>query len=119
MRQVWGVEEVRKACGGLVGAVVEAVVEEGEGEWGLERVEEGRGMEGVRIVWEGWVGEAVGEGEGEGEKDGRREDGEEEDELSEEERLMREEEVDVGQWSGEEWGENVEDGGGRRGGGGW
>lgn len=63
---LWRSGEVRRCCGGVKGALVDAVVEEGGGEWGLRvDVDEGRvGEAALMVIWKGWVGPPVAEWKG-------------------------------------------------------
>ncbi|ORY56804.1 hypothetical protein BCR35DRAFT_284068 [Leucosporidium creatinivorum] len=80
LRRAWGNDELRELCGGTIGNIVDAVLEEDEREmeWEFELVEGKEGYEALRIVWlafekgEGGLGSVT---------ESREEEEEEEDEV--------------------------------------
>ncbi|KDE04710.1 hypothetical protein MVLG_04849 [Microbotryum lychnidis-dioicae p1A1 Lamole] len=59
LAQIWSNDEMRIDCGGIVGSLIDALLEKDEeGEWELEALveEEGvRGMEALMVEWKGFV----------------------------------------------------------------
>ncbi|BGP28032.1 small RNA 2-O-methyltransferase [Rhodotorula toruloides] len=99
LADVWRDSELRETCGGEVGRLVDALVEDDEeGEWELSRSEEGekRGMNALGIRWRRY--EEREEGDDEEEEDEEKE--EEQLELSEDEgRARNEAEEQTSTWT--------------------
>ncbi|KAI5481302.1 small RNA 2-O-methyltransferase [Pseudohyphozyma bogoriensis] len=55
LRDLYNRPDVRIACGGLIGSLIDAVVDEEEGEWDFKVDAEKRGDFAIDVVWEKWI----------------------------------------------------------------